>query len=906
MKPFSEVFSSADKLLLSLGLVGLVIYGVLLPQIHPDSALTFDLSKEEIVDRAQAFTFNRGYNISDFEWVATPKRAVGIIDSLKSGDLDRALYEIIGDSSYQVLPTYYWDVEGKKNGSGKEEPADLKLYITHTGEIWNFDNSIDVLPSPVRDALLLTPTHQSKPATVLDSLETTELVADFWAIPPPRINRIRGNRPTQTPSGPPDFTGSPPLDTDDSAPKRFDRGDAQAIAQYYLNKTLLRYYDLAADSIVKPRELGRESALVYFNGTEPVNNLKVRAYFEVTTSGVLKSFDTTFSPEEEIVSDQKGDFDISFGSGSIADTIRFFGYFLLFIFTFILFLRRLNARLIDVKAALQDAIWGGFFATIALGNTAGWDSFQRIDSFWNALLPALGFMLAAGSAGAFCVFIISCATDSIARAVWPKRLASLTLARNARYFNTTMGLSLLRSCGLAGLFLGLATLFMFLPGVSPSSIRANILEGDLLSPILDLVSTNGLFSMVICMMILLSIGATMYSKHSSNLAVIVIVTLVAALLQIGPLKVAPDILQAILSGSIGLLLSLALLRFDYFSCFGGFALFGILWQVTPFWLVSVSESQLDVVIAFSLIPIALIVGFLGLISRQDTEDTGQFVPTYLREMAQQERMRGELDIARQVQSSLLPRRMPSMQGVDIAAMCLPAQEVGGDYFDFIRMDKNRLAVVIGDVSGKGIQAGFFMTLTKGFLHAICHQVDSPAEVLTRVNELFCNNVPRGTFISLIYGILDVSKNTFTFARAGHDPVLFYSSKQDSPAFVQPKGMAIGLTPDDTFRETIQDETIELSPDDLLVFYTDGVTEAVNPRMEQFGVGRLAQKVESAGLKKSAQQVLQEISEHIKVFVKSAGRADDMTMVVIRIPPSQSIFSEIELSSAGQSWLKHEA
>ena len=125
------------------------------------------------------------------------------------------------------------------------------------------------------------------------------------------------------------------------------------------------------------------------------------------------------------------------------------------------------------------------------------------------------------------------------------------------------------------------------------------------------------------------------------------------------------------------------------------------------------------------------------------------MPSYIQELAQEERMKGELEIAYEVQASFLPRRMPMVEGLDLAAMCLPALEIGGDYYDFVELEKGRLAVVIGDVSGKGIQAAFYMTLVKGFFQTLCRMIDSPAELLRRLNVLFCENVPRGTFISMI-------------------------------------------------------------------------------------------------------------------------------------------------------------
>ena len=121
--------------------------------------------------------------------------------------------------------------------------------------------------------------------------------------------------------------------------------------------------------------------------------------------------------------------------------------------------------------------------------------------------------------------------------------------------------------------------------------------------------------------------------------------------------------------------------------------------------------------------------------------------------------------------SFLPKENPILKGIDIASICIPAFEVGGDYYDFIRLGKNKLGIIIGDVSGKGTQAAFYMTLTKGFLKAIAKHTDSPAEVLTKMNELFYENVERGRFISMIYAVVDLENKLIRIARAGHNPVI---------------------------------------------------------------------------------------------------------------------------------------
>jgi sigma-B regulation protein RsbU (phosphoserine phosphatase) len=276
-----------------------------------------------------------------------------------------------------------------------------------------------------------------------------------------------------------------------------------------------------------------------------------------------------------------------------------------------------------------------------------------------------------------------------------------------------------------------------------------------------------------------------------------------------------------------------------------------------------------------------VVGLVGTFSRRTATEVPTYMPSYIQELAQEERIKGELELAFQVQATFLPRHMPKVEGLDVAAMCLPALEIGGDYYDFVTLDGGRLAVVVGDVSGKGIQAAFYMTLVKGFLQTLCRIFGAPAEVLRRLNVLFCENVPRGTFISMIYGVLDVEARTFTFARAGHNPVILKRSPSQDPELSRPAGLAIGLVTGPRFDNTIAEATLHLRPGDVLVFYTDGFSEAMNARKELYGDERLAQRVSEVG-QRSAAEILRAVSEDVHHFMEAAGRHDDMTMVVIKL------------------------
>ncbi len=180
-------------------------------------------------------------------------------------------------------------------------------------------------------------------------------------------------------------------------------------------------------------------------------------------------------------------------------------------------------------------------------------------------------------------------------------------------------------------------------------------------------------------------------------------------------------------------------------------------------------------------------------------------------------MQSELEIARDVQMSFLPVKNPQFKGLDIAAKCIPALEVGGDYYDFVRLDESRLGIIIGDVSGKGTQAAFYMTLTKGFVKALSKTIKSPSEFLIQINELFYENVERGTFISMIYGIFDLKENTLTFSRAGHNPVLARQSDKNEIELLNPVGLALGLEKGQIFSRTIKELKVTCVPVMLLYF-----------------------------------------------------------------------------------------
>lgn len=277
---------------------------------------------------------------------------------------------------------------------------------------------------------------------------------------------------------------------------------------------------------------------------------------------------------------------------------------------------------------------------------------------------------------------------------------------------------------------------------------------------------------------------------------------------------------------------------------------------------------------------SFVLGWIGVLTRDRVTDTDAIAPAFARFITERERLQQELQIAREVQLSLLPKTTPRVEGLEIASRCVPALEVGGDYYDFVQLVDGRLGIVVGDVSGKGTEGAFYMTLTKGFLKAVTRASDSPAAVLIQANSLFYENVERGNFISIIYSLLDLKAQTVTLARAGHNPAILHRAGSNSSEALQPRGIALGLEPGEVFSKTIEEVTLPFRRGDMLVLYTDGFGEAMNIKGEQFGDARLLSTVtDLAG--RSADDVLNGILAVVKSFAGKAVQNDDMTIVVIR-------------------------
>ena len=211
----------------------------------------------------------------------------------------------------------------------------------------------------------------------------------------------------------------------------------------------------------------------------------------------------------------------------------------------------------------------------------------------------------------------------------------------------------------------------------------------------------------------------------------------------------------------------------------------------------------------------------------------------MEEALQNERYKEELKIAKMVQKSLLPTILEQDKDFDIAAFSESADEVGGDYYDTLRVDPHLISIIIADVSGKGTTAAFHMSQMKGIFHSLAQRDIEPSEFMIQANQALVYCLERGSFISATYFIINTQTKTIRYARAGHCPVLYYCSDKKSLEYFKDKGVALGMVRNKTYSSFIKSNVFQYKPGDILVLYTDGITEAKDGKSEEFGYERLA-------------------------------------------------------------------
>jgi anti-anti-sigma factor len=272
---------------------------------------------------------------------------------------------------------------------------------------------------------------------------------------------------------------------------------------------------------------------------------------------------------------------------------------------------------------------------------------------------------------------------------------------------------------------------------------------------------------------------------------------------------------------------------------------------------------------------------IGEIARAFNEITMKFRDAQ-HSVVEQERMQKEMQVAQEIQHSLLPGKVPDISGYDIASLYRAAKEVGGDYYDFVAVDEDTLGVVVADVSGKGVPGSLVMTMIRTALRMEARGNHSAAEVMARMNDFVTEDMKKGMFVTIFYVILDSKNRIISYASAGHNPMILFRAETNETFFLNPRGFPVGISlPDESlFRRSIDVEKVKLKKDDMLVIYTDGVTEAMNDSREQYGEDRLLALIKTCG-KKSPDEFIDLLNEDIREFTGGYPQNDDITVVAVK-------------------------
>ena len=258
-----------------------------------------------------------------------------------------------------------------------------------------------------------------------------------------------------------------------------------------------------------------------------------------------------------------------------------------------------------------------------------------------------------------------------------------------------------------------------------------------------------------------------------------------------------------------------------------------------------------------------------------------------------ERLARELEIAKDIQMALLPKETPTLEHVEIGTLYRAAAQVGGDLYDFFWVSEDELGIVVADVSGKGVPGSLVMTMAKAVIRAKAIKSDAPdhkmpvgnggdpASVIRKANQMIHHDIKKGMFITANYGILNVKTRRFQFVSAGHNDTLVYNSRTKDLREYNPKGIALGLDKGMLFDKMLLAEDLTLTHGDLLIQYTDGISEAMNEQREEFGDDRLKEVIRKYA-HQNVNDFLYSLDQEIRTFTEGYAQSDDITAVVIKV------------------------
>ncbi|MCA1801171.1 MAG: SpoIIE family protein phosphatase [Rhodothermaceae bacterium] len=815
--------------MLIIGSAGFLFFLYAYPSENPDSAASNRVSSKEAAEIANTYLNEIGYTSLGDEASIRFYRDNSISTQLQHQMGRRSFNRHYESDIMNALPVMYWTVQQDNirnliiRGSASEVNWDVNLGVRvgAGGRVVRFstdkpDSLAHIFNPGIFDELPLGSVYNDAGLQGLTPDQiTSRLRFDLsmhGELPDSGINSLHAN----------DTLASGGI---------LNRDHLLKLADFHLGKTGWDPDLFRTDTMQVISGRSNTQARVRYVSVEPVHDHTIRLTLDLSVTGQLLNLNyavNPLNPREK------------FGGEELWAGLSGIGFVITGIIAIIVFFRRFTLRLIDSKSALPDTLLGAFVLSCVVMVSA----FNDVTSFGVADFKVIIGMLIGtffmAALGGVLFFILASTSVSISYGVMPEKIRSLNLARSGYLFNTPVGIAIMQGLFASGIILGLYALYL---SAFPHDVyyyednnpfETYFLFGQTISNLVAAI----LIAIYTAYSLYLILGAMVYGEKQ-RLVLFLITTIVVWTLAF-PLNpgLANPWLSIISAAVTGAVVAMIYLRYDALTVVASLFFasliiptYTIFLTHPPHWITEFSLSTL-------IIAGWVAIGIVGIHSLKSGDELPGFVPAYIYEHANRQRIERELEIARQVQLSFLPERTPYFPSLDMAANCRAASEVGGDYYDFIHLDDHRMAVVIGDVSGKGIQAAFFMTLVKGFIQSLSRVTHEPALFLSKLNFLFCKNVNKGTFVSLIFGVIDTQNHTFTFARAGHNPIIYSTASNGKPVLLNTSGLAIGMVADSRFEDNIEVHTINLKAQDTLVLYTDGYSEAMDPSKNLYGEDKL--------------------------------------------------------------------